>query len=212
MPSGVTTRAHTRSGGATTMLCRSMIIAPTLAAGLPAPAVQQRRNLAQQEFVEVTHLNESVARQALARRRRNADLGGVDVVTITYTVVTTSLSGLLQPGLLPALIPIGLLSGLSAMVCLLLVVSVADNKIQGLAMVRALGMLTAGLRCLPWFIDSAWNLTFAVLPPYWAAKAFWVASDHGTWWPYVAGGMAYNLAIALVLLRRSAAKITRLQG
>jgi hypothetical protein len=126
-----------------------MIIAPTLAAGLPAPAVQQRRNLAQQEFIEVTHLNESVARQALARRRRNADLGGVDVVTITYTVVTTSLSGLLQPGLLPALIPIGLLSGLSAMVCLLLVVSVADNKIQGLAMVRGLGMLTAGLPCLP---------------------------------------------------------------
>jgi fluoroquinolone transport system permease protein len=136
----------------------------------------------------------------------------VIVVTSVYVIVTTSLSGLLQPGLLPALIPIGLLAGLSAVVCLLLIVSVADNKIQGLAMVRALGMLTAGLPCLPWFIDSAWNLTFAVLPPYWAAKAFWVASDHGTWWPYVAGGMAYNLAIALLLLRRSAAKITRLQG
>ena len=61
----------------------------------------------------------------------------------------------------------------------------ANNKIQGLAVVRALGMLIAGLPCLPWFIDSAWNLAFGVLPPYWAAKAFWVASDHGTWWPYL---------------------------
>ena len=90
--------------------------------------------------------------------------------------------------LVPALIPIGLLAGLSAVVSLLLIVAVASNKIQGLAMVRALGMLIAGLPCLPWFIDSGWNLAFGVLPPYWAAKAFWVASDHGTWWPYLVGG------------------------
>ena len=44
-------------------------------------------------------------------------------------------------------------------------------------MVRALGMLIAGLPCLPWFIDSTWNLAFGVLPPYWAAKASgWPAS------------------------------------
>ena len=106
------------------------------------------------------------------------------VVTTVYVVATMSFSGILEPGLVPALIPIGLLSGLSAVVTLLLIVAVASNKIQGIAMVRALGMLIAGLPCLPWFIDSAWNLAFGVLPPYWAAKAFWVASDHGTWWPY----------------------------
>ncbi|CKQ96956.1 antibiotic-transport integral membrane leucine and hypothetical protein ABC transporter [Mycobacterium tuberculosis] len=82
----------------------------------------------------------------------------------------------------------------------------ANNKIQGLAMVRALGMLIAGLPCLPWFISSNWNLAFGVLPPYWAAKAFWVASDHGTWWPYLVGGAVYNLAIVWVLFRRFRAK------
>jgi fluoroquinolone transport system permease protein len=41
-----------------------------------------------------------------------------------------------------------------------------------------------------------------VLPPYWAAKAFWVASDHGTWWPYLLGGVGYNLAVAWPLFRR----------
>jgi fluoroquinolone transport system permease protein len=130
----------------------------------------------------------------------------VMVVTTAYVIVTMSFSGILKPGLLPALIPIGLLAGLSAVVTLLLIVAMANNKIQGLAAVRGLGMLIAGLPCLPWFIHSGWNLAFGVLPPYWAAKAFWVASDHGTWWPYLLGGVVYNLAIAWPLFRRFVAK------
>jgi fluoroquinolone transport system permease protein len=132
--------------------------------------------------------------------------GTVMVVTALYVVATMSFSGILEPGLFPALIPIGLLSGLSAVVTLLLIVVVASNKIQGIAMIRALGMLIAGLPCLPWFIDSAWNLLFGVLPPYWAAKAFWVASDHGVWWPYLVVGVVYNLIMAWLLFRRFLAK------
>jgi fluoroquinolone transport system permease protein len=134
--------------------------------------------------------------------------GTVMAVTTVYVVATMSLSGMLAPGLIPALIPIGLLAGLSAVVTLLLIVAVASNKIQGIAMVRALGMLIAGLPCLPWFIDSAWNLAFGVLPPYWAAKAFWVASDHGTWWPHLVVGVVYNVAVAWPLFRRFLAKNT----
>jgi fluoroquinolone transport system permease protein len=134
--------------------------------------------------------------------------GTVMAVTTIYVIATLSFSGILEPGLIPALIPIGLLAGLSAVVTMLLIVAVASNKIQGIAMVRALGMLIAGLPALPWFIDSAWNLAFGVLPPYWAAKAFWVASDHGTWWPYLVGGAVYNLAIAWPLFRRFVAKNT----
>jgi fluoroquinolone transport system permease protein len=132
--------------------------------------------------------------------------GTVMVVTTVYVIVTLSFSGILEPGIVPTLIPIGLLSGVSAVVTMLLIVALANNKIQGLAMLRALGMLIAGLPCLPWFIDSAWNLAFGVLPPYWAAKAFWVASAHGTWWPYVVVGVVYNLAVAWPLFRRFRAK------
>jgi fluoroquinolone transport system permease protein len=134
--------------------------------------------------------------------------GTVLVVAAVYVVATLSLSGILEPGLVLALIPIGLLAGLSAVVTLLLILAMANNKIQGLATLRALGMLIAGLPCLPWFIDSGWNLAFGVLPPYWAAKAFWVASDHGVWWPYLFAGVAYNLAIAWPLFRRFRAKNT----
>jgi fluoroquinolone transport system permease protein len=134
--------------------------------------------------------------------------GTVIVVTTIYVVGTLSFSGFVEPALIPTLIPIGLLAGLSAVVTLLLIVAVASNKIQGIAMVRALGMLLAGLPCLPWFIDSAWNLAFGLLPPYWAAKAFWIASDHGTWWPYVLAGVVYNLTVAGPLFRRFLAKNT----
>lgn len=132
--------------------------------------------------------------------------GTVMVVTTVYVIATLSFSGILEPGLTGALVPIGLVAGLSAVVTLLLIVTMAGDKIQGIAMLRALGMLIAGLPCLPWFIDSPWNLAFGVLPPYWAAKAFWVASAHGIWWPYLLGGVAYNLAIAWPLFRRFLAK------
>lgn len=132
----------------------------------------------------------------------------VVAVTTVYVVATMTFSGLVRPGLTPALIPIGVMAGLSSVVTLLLIISVASNKIQGIAMVRLLGLLIAGLPCLPWFIDSAWNLAFGVLPPYWAAKAFWVASDHGTWWPYLVGGVIYNLALIWPLLRRFTIKNT----
>lgn len=132
--------------------------------------------------------------------------GTVMVVTTVYVIATLSFSGILEPGLIPALIPIGMVAGLSAVVTLLLILAMAGNKIQGIAMLRALGMLIAGLPCLPWFIDSPWNLAFGVLPPYWAAKAFWVASAHGIWWPYLVGGVLFNVAVAWLLFRRFLAK------
>lgn len=130
----------------------------------------------------------------------------VITVTTVYVMTTLWFSGILRPGLLPALFPIGVLAGLSAIVTLLLIVAMAGNKIQGLAAVRGLGMLIAGLPCLPWFIDSSWNLAFGVLPPYWAAKAFWVAHADGMWWPYLVAGVAYNALVAWLLFRRFVAR------
>lgn len=72
------------------------------------------------------------------------------VVTTVYIVATISFSGLLRPGL----VLIGLLSSLSTVVTLLIIIVMASNKVQSVAMVRALGMLIMGLPCLPWFINS----------------------------------------------------------
>ncbi|MBO0676956.1 ABC transporter permease [Mycolicibacterium sp. S2-37] len=129
-------------------------------------------------------------------------------VTAVYVVTTLAFSGILDPGLIGALVPIGLLAGLSAVVTLLLIVALAGNKIQGLAAVRGLGMLIAGLPCLPWFVAPPWDLAFGILPPFWAAKAYWVAADHGIWWPYLVVGVAYHLLLAWPLFRRFQARTT----
>ena len=126
----------------------------------------------------------------------------VVAVTTVYVAVTIPLTGLVPSSLVWPLIPIGMVAGLSAVVTMLLIVAVASNKVQGIAMLRLLGLLIAGVPCLPWFVDSAWNLAFGVLPPYWAAKAFWVACAGGVWWPYLLGGVVVNLAAGWPLLRR----------
>lgn len=130
----------------------------------------------------------------------------VVAVTTIYVVGTMSFSGILGPGLVPTLIPIGVVTGLSSVVTLLLIVSVASNKIQGIAMVRLLGLVIAGFPCLAWFVGSPWNLAFGLLPPYWPAKAFWVASERGMWWPYLLGGIVVNLVVMWPLLRRFLAR------
>ncbi|MDY6996352.1 MAG: ABC transporter permease [Actinomycetota bacterium] len=130
------------------------------------------------------------------------------VVAITTVYVTATIPA---TGLLPAvpawpLIPIGLVGGLTSVVTMLLIVAVASNKVQGIAMLRLLGLLIAGIPCLAWFLEPPADLAFGVLPPYWAAKAFWVACGGGTWWPYLAGGVVVNVAAGWPLLRRFVAK------
>lgn len=132
----------------------------------------------------------------------------VVAVTTVYVTVTIPLTGLLPSLPVWPLIPIGVVAGLSSVVTMLLIVGVANNKVQGIAMLRLLGLLIAGIPCLPWFVESAWNLAFGVLPPYWAAKAFWVVVEGGTWWPYLIGGVVFNVAAGWPLLRHFLAKNT----
>jgi fluoroquinolone transport system permease protein len=80
--------------------------------------------------------------------------------------------------------------------------SLARNKIEGLAVMRVIGLAVFTVPMIPFFVlDSPWQLAFGVLPPYWPVRAFWSAFDGGTYWPYVVGGLLYNAALVVVLLR-----------
>jgi fluoroquinolone transport system permease protein len=123
-------------------------------------------------------------------------------LTTVYVIGTITASGLLPWRLVPALIPIGVLTGLSALVIALAILAVAKNKVEGIAALRALGIVVAGLPLLPAFIDSDWQLAFGLLPTYWPAQAFLTASDGGAWWPYVLAGTAFHALLAWPLYRR----------
>jgi fluoroquinolone transport system permease protein len=123
-------------------------------------------------------------------------------LTTLYVIGTITASGLLPARLIPALIPIGLLTGLSALVITLAILAVAKNKVEGIAAIRALGIIVAGLPLLPTFIDTDWHLAFGLLPTYWPTQAFLTASDNGTWWPYLLTGTAYHALLTWPLYRK----------
>ncbi|ASO21636.1 fluoroquinolone transport system permease protein [Actinoalloteichus hoggarensis] len=123
-------------------------------------------------------------------------------ITLIYVLGTVSASGLFRLSLLPTLIPIGVLTGLSALAIALTILAMAKNKVEGLAAIRALGIVVAGLPLLPSFIDSPWSMAFGLLPTYWPAQAFLAVSDGTPWWPYLVGGLVYHLLTLWPLYRR----------
>ena len=133
--------------------------------------------------------------------------GGAAVFLSTlYVVIALPLTGLMPPSLLPAIVPVAILSGILAPIFGLVLATFASNKVEGLAMMKALGIFLLG-PLAAYFIDSNWQLLMGILPTYWPAKAFWVASDGGNFWPYFLVGLAYNLLLVVLLLRRFKAKV-----
>lgn len=126
----------------------------------------------------------------------------VIVVTALYVIVTLPASGLLPLDQWPALIPVGLLAGLSGVVIGLALLAFARNKVEGLAGVRAIGIVVAGLPLIPYFLGPEWQYPFWLLPTYWPAKAYWLISTGDPWWPYLVGGVIYHLPLIALLYRR----------
>lgn len=132
--------------------------------------------------------------------------GSAVLLSVFYVLVSLPLTGIMPEALLPALLPVAVLSGLLAPGCALTLATFAGNKVEGLALMKALGILLLG-PLAAYFIDSGWQLLFGLSPTYWAAKAFWVAGEGGNFWPYFLVGAAYNLALVALLLRRFREKV-----
>jgi fluoroquinolone transport system permease protein len=128
---------------------------------------------------------------------------GVTVVLTTFSVLASlAISGQVDARTLALSVPIALMAGLLAPVLGFVMSSLGRNKIEGLAVMRVIGLAVFTVPMIPFFIlDSPWQLVFGLLPAYWPVRAFWSAFDGGTYWPYVAVGVLYNAALAGALLR-----------
>lgn len=132
--------------------------------------------------------------------------GAATLLSTLYIVIALPSTGLMPLTLLPALIPIAILSGVLAPLFGLILATIASNKVEGLALMKALGIFLIG-PLAAYFVDSNWQLLMGILPTYWPAKAFWVASEGGNFWPYVVVGAIYSLLLVALLLRRFKAKV-----
>jgi fluoroquinolone transport system permease protein len=128
---------------------------------------------------------------------------GVTIVLTTFSVLASlAISGQVDARTLAMSVPIAFMAGLLAPVLGFVMSALGRNKIEGLAVMRVIGLAVFTLPMIPFFIlESPWQLTFGVLPAYWPVRAFWSASDGGSYWPYIAVGLLYNAAFVVVLLR-----------
>jgi fluoroquinolone transport system permease protein len=128
---------------------------------------------------------------------------GSTITLTTFSVLASlAVSGQVDARTLALGVPIALMAGLLAPVLGFVMASLGRTKIEGLAVMRVIGLAVFTVPMIPFFIlDSPWQLAFGVLPPYWPVRAFWSAFDGGTYWPYVAGGLLYNAALVAALLR-----------
>lgn len=123
------------------------------------------------------------------------------LLSVSYVLACLLATGLMPISLLPSVVPVALVAGLLSPVFVMLLAAFANNKVEGLALMKGFGILLLG-PLAAYFIHSKWQLLLGLLPSYWPAKAFWVASSGGVIWPYLLVGFIYPILLLIALLHR----------
>lgn len=89
-----------------------------------------------------------------------------------------------------------------APVVALLLAALAQNKVQGLAMTKASGVLLLPALAA-YFLPLPWRWLLSFVPTFWPTQAFWQAlAGLPSWWPTALGGLFYQLWLVRLLARR----------
>lgn len=123
----------------------------------------------------------------------------VAILTLLGLALAVPLSGLAS-GLPLAVVPGLALTAVCAPIVTGVTVAMASNKIEGLAIVKAMGV-PVYLPLVIWFTDAPWTWALAVIPTFWPVRAVWAGLDGRVDVAALAVGAAYAVAL-LVLLRR----------
>lgn len=115
-----------------------------------------------------------------------------------YLLAALNLTGLIALPEFYLLLLVAFMGGLFAVFIILLLISTADNKVEGLALMKAMGIIMMG-PLAAYFMESKWQLLFGILPSYWPAKSFWLITGGENPWAYILGGIAY-ISLLLILL------------
>lgn len=102
---------------------------------------------------------------------------------------------------LSQLLIVSLSASLGAPIFTLLLASLAKNKVEGIAVMKGMGVLLLA-PIIAWFVPQPWQWLLGIFPTFWSAKAYWLAVTGESWlWVAVVGGV-YAVGIVWVLLRR----------
>lgn len=127
-------------------------------------------------------------------------LGGLAAVTVVAVLIGLPLSGVPHAAGLAGTAATAIAGGALAGVPAVLLATLAHDRAQGMAWMKALGVpLYAPLAW--WFVDGPAGWLFGLVPAGWAARAAWAGSAPAAW-GFAAGGVGLSVAIGAVLLPR----------
>jgi fluoroquinolone transport system permease protein len=123
------------------------------------------------------------------------------LLSLVMTLVIFPLAGLVEVGFLPLLVA-ALGAAPLAPLYALFTAALAANKVQGFAVIKALGVLLV-FPVIAWFVAPPWQLIFGLVPLYWPTKLFWLLhAGQANAWLYGLIGLIYQFLLLAVLLRR----------
>ncbi len=123
------------------------------------------------------------------------------LLSVVVTIAAFPLAGLSQPGV-PGLLVCALATSPFAPLVALALAVFAQNKVQGFALVKASGVFQMA-PLVAYFVKAEWQPAFGIFPTYWPAKLLWtLQAGEAKAWLYLAVGLAYQLLLLLILLRR----------
>ncbi len=100
------------------------------------------------------------------------------------------------------LIPVLLLCALESPMMALFLGAFASNKVEGLALTKAFGILFIA-PIVGYFIKSNWQYAAGIAPTYWVSKSLLAATEAGNgYWLFIVVGAAVHLLIIGLLVRR----------
>lgn len=120
---------------------------------------------------------------------------------LVTTLIIFPLAGLVEIEFGPLLLA-GLSAAPLAPFYALMLATFAENKVQGFALAKALGVLLVP-PVVAYFVSPPWQWIFGLVPLYWPAKSLWLllAGETGYWF-YLLVGLLYQFALLTILLRR----------
>lgn len=131
-------------------------------------------------------------------------------VIVLFSVVFTSfglpLTAALSPMSVLAILGVALVGGLGGVMLTFIMIAFANNKLEGLALMKAFGIMTLAPMG-GYFIDSSWHILLGIFPFYWPAKGFWLFSQGQSGWLYIFIGLGYISLLLLLLNRRFKARL-----
>jgi len=120
---------------------------------------------------------------------------------VLLTMIVIPLAGLVTVGWLTIFL-VAVATAPLTPVFALFFAAFAQNKVQGLALMKVTGVVLVP-PLIAYFVRSSWQLAFGLIPTYWPARLFWsLQTGDSNAWIYLVAGLAYQIVLLVAMLRR----------